>query len=193
MKINKKLVLTVIIAFSLLLVISSTYITSAFLITDTYRMRGEITTGGHVNLSTLDYKNFSKIAVGQPIIGITQNIPANLKLCFGVFCTDIYQPQYSMNFTGILTYSNGSNVSNSPIKVTVNYLGSQFEGKSWTDNSGIFFIKLDKSPEYMMNQDLNITIYVQGEIEAIHNCYYNHTESCCCKQPGPKSCKPCAS
>ena len=170
--------------------------TSAFLITDTYRMKGEITTGGHSNLTNISgsiIRNVSKIAVGQPIIGYANNSAANLKICFGVFCTDIYQPQYSMNFTGRLNYSNGSVVVNAPIKVIVKYLTSQYEGKSWTNNSGIFFVKLDKLPEYMMNQDLNIIIYVQGEIEAIHNCYYNHTESCCCKQPGPKSCKPCIS
>ena len=184
--------LTLIFLFSLLL-FTSTHITSAFLITDTYKIRGEITTGGHVNLSTSDYKNFSKIAVGQPIIGIANNTTANLKVCFGVFCTDIYQPQYSMNFTGNLTYSNGSTVANAPIKFTITYQTSQFVATNWTDNSGTFFVKLDKLPEYMMNQDLNITIYVQGEIEAIHNCYYNHTEKCCCKQPGPKSCKPCTS
>jgi len=154
-------------------------------------MRGEITTGGHVNLSTSDYKNFSKIAIGQPIIGFANNTAANLKICFGVFCTGIYQPQYSMNFTGILTYSNGSNVSNAPIKFTVKYLGSQCdhcEGKNWTDSSGKFFVKLDNLPEYMMNQDLNITIYVQSEVEAVYECWYNHSSTNCCKKPVSPPC-----
>jgi hypothetical protein len=169
---------------------SSSYITSAFLITDTYRLKGEITTGGHVNLSTSDYKNFSKIAVGQPIIGITQNIPANLKLCFGVFCTDVYQPQYSMNFSGRLNYSNGSVVVNAPIKDIIKYQNSKFEGINKTGGLGEFFINIDDLPDYIMGKDLNITFNVQGEIEAIYDCYYNYTEGYCCRQPGPKSCKP---
>jgi hypothetical protein len=189
-KMDKKLVLTVVLAFSLLLFMSSSYITSAFLITDTYRMRGEITTGGHVNLSTSDYKNLSKIAVGQPIIGIINNTLANLKLCFGVFCTDVYQPQYSMNFSGRLNYSNGSVVVNAPVKVVIKYSTFQKDGMNWTSGLGEFFVKIDDLPEYITKQDLNITFYVQGEIEAVHDCYYNRTEGYCCKQPGPKRCKP---
>jgi len=168
---------------------SSSYITSAFLITDTYRMRGEITTGG-ANLTSTDLKNFSKIAVGQPIIG---NISGGgYKICFGIFCTDVYQPQYSMNFSGRLNYSNGSSVVNAPIKVIIKYLNSQFEGRNWTSGLGEFLVKIDNLPEYIMNQDLNITINVQSEIEAVYECWYNHSSKCCCKAPLTKPCiQPC--
>jgi hypothetical protein len=151
-------------------------------------MRGEITTGGHVNLSTSDYKNFSKIAVGQPIIGFANNTAANLKICFGIFCTDVYQPQYSMNFTGRLNYSNGSVVVNAPIKVIVKYLTSQYEGRNWTTGLGEFFVKIDSLPEYIIYNNLNITFYVQGEIEAIYNCWYNHSSKNCCPYTKPPPC-----
>ena len=177
-----------ILTISLLLLASSSYITSAFFIYDTYRLRGEITTGGHVNLTTVGPKqNVSKIAVGQPIIGNISGV--GYKMCFGVFCTDVFKPQYSMNFSGRLNYSNGSAVIYTLVKIIVKYLSSQIEGTNRTDGLGQFFIKIDNLPEFMMNKDLNITTYVQGEIEAVYDCWYNNTEGCCCKQPGPKSCK----
>jgi hypothetical protein len=152
-------------------------------------MKGEITTGGG-NLSSADLKNFSKIAVGQPIIG---NISGGgYKVCFGVFCTDVYQPQYSMNFSGRLNYSNGSVVVNVPIKVIVKYLTSQYEGRNWTTGLGEFFVKIDSLPEYIIYNNLNITFYVQGEIEAVYNCWYNQSSKCCCKTPLTKPCvQPC--
>jgi len=186
LKIRKELVLILSILFLLIFTISP-YITSAFLIIDTYRLRGEITTGGG-NINSADLKNFSKIAVGQSIIGITQNIPVNLKICFGVFCTDTYEPQYSMNFTGTLNYSNGTYVKNAPIKVIIKYLTNQFEGKNWTDNQGQFFVKINNVPEYAIKKDLNITFYVQGEIEAIYKCFYNATCQKCFPRPGTRNC-----
>lgn len=181
----KKLFLISVLAFSLLLLLSS-YITSAFLITDTYRMKGEITEGGHINLTFGNpIQEVSKIAVGQPVIGIANNSAADLKVCFGVFCTGIYQPMYNMNFTGRLNYSNGSYVVNAPIKVVVRYMSYQKEGVNQTDSSGNFTIKLDNLPEYIMDKDLNITMYVQGTVEAIYNCWYNHSSTTkqCCKLP----------
>jgi len=94
-----------------------------------------------------------------------------------------------MNFSGRLNYSNGSAVIYTLVKIIVKYLSSQIEGTNRTDGLGQFFIKIDNLPEFMMNKDLNITTYVQGEIEAVYDCWYNNTEGCCCKQPGPKSCK----
>jgi hypothetical protein len=187
LKIRRRLVLEVTLVFSILLIISSSYITSAFLITDTYRISGEITTGSG-NLASTDLKNFSKIAVGQPIIG---NISGGgYKICFGVFCTDVYQPAYSMNFSGTLNYSNGTFVKNAPVKVIVKYLTTQFEGDDKTNSSGQFYVKMSNLPEYIIGKDLNITFYVQGEIEAIYNCFYNYTCKTCFPRPGTKNCPP---
>ena len=97
-----------------------------------------------------------------------------------------------MNFSGRLSYSNGSLVTYTPVKIVVKYCPStcsQFEGNNWTDGAGQFFIKMENLPDYMMGKDLNITTYVRGEIEAVYDCWYNHTEGCCCRQPGPKTCK----
>ena len=185
---NKNLILSIILAFSLLLVISS-YITSAFLITDTYKMKGEITGGGSANLTFgSPIQNISKIAVGQSVIGLANNTTADLKICFGVFCTGIYQPFYSMNFTGRLNYSNGSAIVYAPIKVIVKYLISQYEGSNWTDGLGNFFVKINNLPEYFIHNDLNITLFVQSEVEAIYKCWYNHTSTNCCKEPITQHC-----
>ena len=186
MKIDKRLTLTFIIAFSLLLVVFSTYITSAFLLTGTYKLSGGITTGGSVNLTNYTagvLKNVSMTVVGQPVVGIASNGAANLKMCFGVFCTDFYQPTYSINFTGFLNFSNGSVVANSPITFTINYFGAEVEGKNFTDSSGNFFVKIDNLPEYMIKKDLNVSIKVESDIEAFYECYYNYSLGKCCKQP----------
>ena len=135
------------------------------------------------NFSASVLQNISKLAVDQQIIGIVSNTVANLRVCFGIFCTGIYKPQYSMNFTGGLNFSNGSAVANAPITFTVNYQSSQFVASSWTNSSGYFFVKIEDLPEYVMKKDLNMTIYVQSEVEAVYNCYYNYSLGKCCKQP----------
>lgn len=182
-KLKLKTPLLIFLAFSLLLVAFSSYITSAFIITDSYKIVGEIIGGGNVNLTNYSggtLQNKSQIALGQPIIGITQNTTANLKLCLGLFCMDTYQSQYTMNFSGTLYYSNGSAVVSAPIKITIN---SQFSGSSWTDGLGKFFVNVYNLPSYLMGQDLNITFNVQGEVEANYNCWYNHSSTNCCKIP----------
>ena len=195
-KVNKNLVLTMFVAIFLVLFISSSYITSAFFISDTYRMRGEITGGGHVNLTNVSagvIKNVSKIVVGQPIIGNASGGP--YKICFGLLCTDILQPYYTMNFSGILKYSNGSAVADSPIKIGITlskYSSYEFSDMSRTNGTGYFFVKLDNLPDYMMYRNLNISFYVQGDVEAVYRCYYNYSSTAnpksCCKIPLIGSC-----
>lgn len=171
----------------LLLFFISSNITSAFLITDTNRIIGEVIGGGYVNMTYgSPVQNGSKIAVGQPIIGITND--STYKVCFGVFCTGIYGSDYgkfSMNFSGRLNYSNGTAIIYSPIKITINYLQYQYYIINSTDGVGAFFIKLDDLPQVMMNKDLNISINLQGNVEAVYNCLYNHTSITkqCCPKP----------
>lgn len=146
-------------------------------------MIGEIIGGGHVKLTTRGtIQNISKIAIGQPIIGIANN--SNYKICFGIFCP-FYQPLYSMNFTGRLNYSNGSVVINTPVEITIKYSAYNYVGRNNTDSLGIFFIKIDDLPEGMMNKNLEITIHVTDEIEAVYNCLYNYSSpsKTCCKLP----------
>jgi len=130
---------------------------------------------------TTSYKNVSKISIGQPIIGTASN--SNYKICFGFFCQffEVQQAQlYSMNFTGRLKYSNGSAVVNAPIKFIIKNSTIQYEGQNWTDSFGQFSLKIDNLPESFVTNDLNITIYVKSEIEAVYNCWYNHTSQRCC-------------
>jgi len=174
---NRNLILVSVLVFSIFLVISS-----AFIISDSsYKMRGEITGGGHVNLTNITGGYLSKIAIGQPIIGNVSG--GGYKICFGVFCTGAFEPQYNINFTGILNYSNGTAVKSAPIKITVKYGSSQYEGNNRTDNQGNFFVKIKNLPEvlFVPPKILRVDIYVVGEIEAQYYCYYNYTndQKCC--------------
>lgn len=162
------------------------------MIKDENKIVGEIIEGGHVNLTYGNpIQNISQIAVGQPVIGLTSD--STYKVCFGLLCTGIYSPiygEFNINFSGRLNYSNGTPIIYSPVKITVKYLNYEYDKTNSTDGLGQFFIKLEDLPQVMMQKDLDITISVQSNIEAIYNCYYNFTEGYCCKQPGPKSCKP---
>lgn len=134
-----------------------------------------------------------KIAVGQPIIGVVND--STYKVCFGVYCTGIYgneteYGQFSMNFSGRLNYSNGTAIVYSPVKITVSYLQYHYSMINETNGLGEFFINLEDLPQFLMKKDLDISINLQGNIEAVYNCYYNFTEKYCCVQPGAKHCKP---
>ncbi|MEM5778677.1 MAG: hypothetical protein QXK49_03555, partial [Candidatus Aenigmatarchaeota archaeon] len=127
-------------------------------------------------------KNISKIAIGQPVIGIAENSSKNIKICFGLFCQPIYQIPtnlYSMNFTGRLKYSNGSSVSDAKIRFIIEDT-FEYESINKTDSFGQFYVRIDNLPEEVVTSDLNITIYVEADIEAVYKCWYNHTSQKCC-------------
>ena len=119
--------------------------------------------------------------------------PTSYKICFGFFCLfDVSKTIYSMNFTGKLNYSNGSAVSDVPVKVIINYydgiMNHQFYNFGWTNSTGNFIVKIDNLPDYIVGKDLDISIDVQGNIEAVYTCWYNHTSTNCCKQPFTGAC-----
>jgi len=100
---------------------------------------------------------------------------------------DLNCPKNSLNFSGILNYSNGQPVKNSLIKITVinSTLGFVRYVTNLTNSSGYFFVRMDSIPENMVNVDFNISFYVMGEVEAVYDCWYNHTSITkrCCKMP----------
>ncbi|MFW9852642.1 MAG: hypothetical protein ACFFDS_06855 [Candidatus Thorarchaeota archaeon] len=171
---KKKLVLTTLLIFSLLLVISS-----AFTIQNNQKITGVISDGGGINITGGAFK--SHVVVGQPVIG--EATSANYKICFGVLCTRTFQTQYYINIAGWLKYDNGMLVKNSPVEVTIKYQSSQFKLTNTTDDSGYFFIRFTNLPEHLFlpppGKILEIEIYVIGEVEAIYKCtYYPSTEEC---------------
>jgi hypothetical protein len=91
----------------------------------------------------------------------------------------------SMNFTGYLNYSNNEPVKNSLIKMTIknNTLGYEKSGIDETDQLGFFFVKIENIPDTIMNSNLDISIYVLGDVEALYDCWYNHTSGKCCSVP----------
>ena len=180
MKIKRKEVfLTFILIFSLFLVI-----TSAFVITDTnYKIKGIIGIGGKVTGGFI-----SKTSVGQSVAGMTSN--ANNIVCFGFFCSFLPTGINSMNFTGYLNYSTGEPVKNSLIIVTIRNqtLGFEKKGMSQTDNLGYFFIKLESLPKTIMSSNFDVSMRVLGNVEAIYECWYNHTSENCCPLPFTPPC-----
>lgn len=183
----KKTVIILIVVFSLLSILSSTYITSAFLVSSpSNKIRGEISSGGHMNLTWGSPQNFSRIVVGQPVIGFTSG--GNFKMCLGFLCAEALPSvltRYSMNFSGRLNYSDGSPVINSLIKVTIKDPISKYEKSANSETGGLgeFFVKITNLPEVIMDKDLDISIYVQSEVEALYTCFYNHSSTNCCKRP----------
>lgn len=152
-------------------------------------MKGEIVGGGSLNITYgIPIQNLSKLVVGQPIIGFTED--SVYKVCFGIFCSDVYGPSgtFSMNFSGRLSYSNGTSIIYSPVKITVRYMQYQYENKNATNGLGEFFIKLDDLPQTMMYKDLDISINVESAVEASYNCLYNYTCQTCFKRPGSQNC-----
>jgi hypothetical protein len=168
-----------ILASSLLLVISS-----AFIINDVnYKIKGAISSGGKLTGGFI-----TKTAVGQSIAGATSN--ANNIICFGLFCSFIPTRINSINFTGYLNYSNGEPVKNSLIIVTLRNetLGFEKKGMSQTDNVGYFFIKLENLPKTIMNSNFDVSMHVLGNVEAVYDCWYNHTSENCCPSPFTPPC-----
>ena len=163
-----------VLAFSLLLVISS-----AFIITDVdYKIKGIISIGGKVSGGFI-----TKTVVGQSVAGATSN--ANNIICFGFFCSFIPTGTNSINFTGYLNYSNGEAVKNSLMILTLTNetLGFEKKGMSQTDNVGYFFIKLENLPKMIMNSNFYVSMHVLGNVEAVYDCWYNHTSENCCPLP----------
>jgi len=171
-KIEKKnFILLVFIFFSLFFVLSN-----AFIMTYPYnKLVGSIMTSG-ATLSGGSYE--SKIFVGQPIVGTIEG--GNRRMCLGTLCSSIVIQVYDINFTGTLNYSDGSVVATTPIEITIDYQGQKFKGTTITESDGDFFIKLIDLPAYVFGKDLNVTIYVYGKVEAIYECWYNHTSENCC-------------
>jgi len=168
-----KLLLVFLLAFSLLLVISY-----AFIITNSYKIRGVISGGG---LATQDSSYKSKIVVGQPVIGVTAG--TNYKVCFGFLCTGALDPPYSINLTGTLYYIDGGAVANTDIRIEIYYQENKVgERIDVTDGLGQFDIEVVNLPEYLfepVHEDLDIKIYVYGDVDAIHECRYDGTTEKC--------------
>lgn len=119
----------------------------------------------------------SKIVVGQPVIGIVSG--GNYKLCFGALCSGMFEPQYNMNFTGYILYSNGSAVADTDITFKIKYKTSEFIKSSTTNTSGYFFIT-ENIPEYVTEKDLSVTIEIENEdVKAVYECAYNHLTTNC--------------
>jgi hypothetical protein len=179
MRMNKNMIFAFILVFSLLLVISS-----AFMITDTnYKIKGVIGIGGKVTGGFI-----TKTSVGQSIAGAASN--ANNIVCFGFFCSFIPTGVNTINFTGYLNYSSGEPVKNSLIVVTIRNqtLGFERKGMSQTDNVGYFFIKLENLPKMIMSSNFDVSMRVLGNVEAVYDCWYNHTSENCCSLPFTPPC-----
>ena len=149
-------------------------------------MQGAITAGGSIELKNLTGNYLAKIAIGQSIAGTAAG--GGYKICFGVFCTRTFEPQYNINFTGVLNYSNGTAVKNAPITINIKYPPTgtptlQYEGKNMTSGSGSFFVKIRNMPEvlFVPPKILRVEINVVGDVEAQYTCFYNKTnnERCC--------------
>jgi len=167
---RKELLLVFFLAFSLLLVISS-----AFLIKGTnYKMKGVISSGG----GNLTGAYGLKLAVGQPVIGITSG---NCRACFGFFCLLAPMGENTMNFTGQLNYSTGKPVANSLINITIKNetLGFERNKAEETNENGIFFVRIGNLPTEVMNSNFKIMIRVTGDVEAIYECYYDKETGQC--------------
>jgi len=166
---RKELLLVFFLAFSLFLVISS-----AFTTTNDYVIRGVISGGG----SNITGEYILKIATGQSVTGIASK---NFKICFGFFCLIAPMGENSMNFTGYLNYSSGEPVKNSLIIVTIKNetLGFEKSGTGETDDFGYFFIKIRNLPIVVMTSDLDVSIRVIGEVEAIYECRYDKETGLC--------------
>lgn len=179
MRMSKNLIFAFILAFSLLLVISS-----AFMITSAnYKIKGIIGSGGKVTGGFI-----SKTSVGQSVAGMS--LGANNIICFGFFCLFLPTGVNSINFTGYLNYSNGEPVKNSLITITIKNetLGFKRNGMSQTDNLGYFFIKLENLPKMIMSSNFDVSMRVLGDVEAIYECWYNHTSENCCSVPHTGPC-----
>jgi hypothetical protein len=166
---RRELLLVFFLAFSLFIVISS-----AFIVNTDYNMGGVISGGGDDITGAYNLK----LAVGQPVVGTTSD---GYRVCFGFFC--LFAPieigENTMNFTGQLEYSTGKHVKNSLIRITIKNestippsLPFERSKENTTDNFGQFFVKFENLPTQVMDSNLNITIRVIGEVEAIYECYY---------------------
>jgi hypothetical protein len=185
---RKEILLAVVSAFSLLLATSlllpKSEITAAFIISSSQnKIIGEITGGGNVNLISSSY--VSKIAIGQPVVGTATS--GNFKICFGILCTGIFQPLYSMNFSGSLNYSDRSPVTFADLIVTIENSTLKRTTQSSTDANGHFLVIFDDLTENYINRDLFVTFLVKGKIEATYTCWYNHSQqlgkNCCPTTP----------
>ena len=176
---NKNMIFAFILVFSLLLVISSAFITTS----TNYKIKGVISIGGKVTGGFI-----TKTSVGQAITGMASNV--NNIICFGFFCSFIPTGVNSINFTGYLNYSTGEPVKNSLIIVTIRNatLGFEKKGMSQTDNIGYFFIKLENLPKMIMNSNFDVSMRVLGNVEAVYDCWYNHTSENCCSLPFTPPC-----
>jgi len=179
MRMSKNMIFAFILAFSLLLVISLAFMTTS----TNYKIKGVISIGGKVSGDFM-----SKTSVGQSSAGISSG--ANYIICFGFFCSFIPTGINSINFTGYLNYSSGEPVKNSLITVTIKNetLGFERKGMSQTDNLGYFFVKLENLPKMIMNSNFDVSMRVLGNVEAIYDCWYNHTSENCCAVPFTPPC-----
>lgn len=90
------------------------------------------------------------------------------------------QATLSMTFSGTLSYSTGSSVKNSLIKVTLtNTTLGEVSATGQTDGSGHFSVIVGNVPASMATTGFDMSIYVAGDIEAIYQCRYSRATGAC--------------
>ena len=143
----------------------------AFTITDaSYKIKGEITTGGN-SLSSDTYK--ATLSIGQPVIGIIES--ANNEICYGIFCQGIFNPMYTVTVDGNIKYLTGDAVADSKITGSIN---SIFKSSTYTDQSGNYRLVIE-IPEEIYDSDFTVQIYAEGKVNAVYECIYSTTDKSC--------------
>ncbi len=149
----------------------TTHGSNYFVITDNvnYQIRGVIAGGGQMDLSGTNIN--AQIIVGQPVIGKTSNANYDLYLGFffgggagGISLTTI-------DLSGTLTYANGTAVSNADVRGIVSYGAESYEDTTTTDANGYFELSI-VVPEYFLNYEFLLQIFVIGEVDALFECIY---------------------
>ena len=165
---------TIIFSFVFILVLIP--VVSAFTITDggTYKIEGAITPGGDI-VSGTGY--IATTTAGQHAIGYAQG--GDYKVCLGLYCTYIFEPDYSVRMSGKLKYDDGRDISNKDVWIVIEYLTSSFiGGKSQTDAFGNFNARV-AIPEYIYDKNFDINFYASGEVDAVYDCTYNQASDEC--------------
>ena len=149
-----------------------------FVITDNvnYQMRGVISGGGEMGLSGGSFN--AQIIVGQPMIGQVSN--SNYTLYLGFFFGGVSQAidMTTIDLAGTLTYANGTPVSNADVRGIVSYGSESYEDTTTTDANGYFELSI-VVPQYFLNYEFLLQIFVVGEVDALFECIYCPADGTC--------------
>ena len=90
-------------------------------------------------------------------------------------------PDNTMTFRGNLQYSTGYAVSDSRIEVIVenSALGIERSAFNQTAVNGDFVVTLLNLPTRLMSEDFDMSIYVEGEVDALYECRYDVDDDYC--------------